>query len=88
MSRLPQSRVVVVGDFNNMMDRADRICEGKGLTGLLEKGTPTHRQGGMLDQIYSNIQGIVVEIEDNPISDHKMLKANIRFRRNQKDVSL
>ncbi len=88
LDRVPLSRVIVAGDFNMMADRARQICESVGLYGLVRSGTPTHVKGGQLDQIYTNITGIEVDVMDNPTSDHKILKAQIRFKRSRDDVNL
>ena len=42
LDRLPNSRVVVAGDFNGMATRAREICTKKGLRSLIND-TPTHR---------------------------------------------
>lgn len=85
IDRLPKSRVIVVGDFNNMTEQARQICRQKGLTSLIND-TPTHRQGGMLDQIFTNIPCAEAEVMDASFTDHKVIKVQFKFSKQDGEI--
>ena len=74
LTRLPQSRIIVAGEFNQQMDQAYNICHKFGLRGTIEKGQATHNKGGHLDQIFTNIEGLQSKLEDSELTDHKLFR--------------
>ena len=87
LDRLPKARVIVAGDFNAMTSRAREICSSKGLKSLIND-TPTHRLGGMLDQIFTNIPSSEAELSDTELSDHKLIKVQFKFRKQEGEIRL
>ena len=88
LTRLPYSRIVIAGDFNQQMDQAYRICHKFGLRETIHKGQPTHNKGGHLDQIFTNIEGLEAKLEDSELTDHKQIRLQIRFIKSQQDVDI
>ena len=54
----------------------------------MERGTITHNFGGHLDQIFTNIPGLQATMEDTGLSDHKMIRLQVRFMKDKSDVDL
>ena len=74
MSRAPESRVIVIGDFNGEMERVKGLCRTYGLTQLVEEGVPTHNKGNQLDQCFTNIEGASVKLESSELTDHQIME--------------
>ena len=87
-SRLPSSRFVISGDFNERRSEVDKLLFGKGLSQVLPEGTCTHLKGGHLDQIYSNLQLLEYETLQLPFTDHKIVNVKFRLSRNEEDVDI
>ena len=58
------------------------------MLGCLDKNTQTHNRGGHLDQVFTNIQGLTAITEDSDITDHKLIRVQIRFIKDPEDVDI
>ena len=54
--RLPQSRVIITGDFNERKPDIDKLIKKFRLNPVIQEGTVTHQKGNHLDQIYTNLK--------------------------------
>ena len=69
-ARLPSSKFVIMGDFNERTLECTSALAGKGLKALILEGTSTHNKGGHLDQVFSNLQLIRWEKQKHQFTDH------------------
>ena len=56
--RISSSRFIFAGDFNELREETEQLLIQRGLQTLLPTGATTHRAGGQLDQIFSNMRGL------------------------------
>lgn len=87
-SRLPSSRFVISGDFNERRSEVDKLLFGKGLSQVLPEGKCTDLKGGHLYQIYSNLQILEYDTLQLPFTNHKIINVKFRFSRNEEDIDI
>ena len=85
--RIPSSRFIILGNFNENRQEVERVLRSKNFAPLIIDGTPTHRLGGHLDQVFSNFGG-TSEIIQIDFSDHVAIKVNIELSKLPSDFDL
>ena len=75
------ARILVGGDINGQMDNLNAKLTKVGFRAGLEQGTPTHRDGGMLDQVWArNLiikNAMISESQDPDVTDHCCIKVTV-----------
>jgi hypothetical protein len=57
------------------------------LVPLIQEGIPTHRDGGHLDQVFTNFGGSVNQIKTD-FSDHSAFEISIQFQKEDHDFDI
>ena len=76
------SLVVVAGDFNIVGMKKTKFLSNKfNLTKALRKDMATHRKGGNLDKIWTNLETTSIELIQGleEISDHSLIQVRLRI---------
>lgn len=75
-----EARIVVGGDINREMEALNKELLVRGFTQALEPGTPTHKLGNHLDQVWvKNLtvtNALVANVVDQ-VSDHNLVKVEV-----------
>ena len=86
--RLPTSRVIIAGDFNDARDEIARYLSTKGIAPHLQEELPTNNRGGHLDQVFSNMTCDAVWVADADFTDHVVVSATFRIQRTAVGVNI
>ena len=87
----PKSSVVLAGDLNRIgMAKSDFIEKEFQLTPVLLKTDPTHRLGGHLDNVWTNlpITGTVIHSGLDHITDHSMISVKLFISKEVRTIKL
>ena len=75
------ARIIVGGDINGQMDNLNTKLTKIGFRTGLEQGTPTHRDGSMLDQVWARnliiMNALISESQDPDVTDHSCIKITV-----------
>ena len=80
LDRLPNSKIIVSGDFNERRKEITEALLKKALNPVLNEGTITHERGNHLDQIFTNL-GIMGFwcCSASDMTDHQIIKCQLSF---------
>lgn len=72
---------MLAGDYNQLYDVAHEMATHWGLTNCIERGTVTHRAGGALDQVFTNLTVVGTKITgpSEQITDHAIITVEMAF---------
>ena len=75
IQKFKKSRIIVTGDFNFHLPEVGAFLSKIGLLPVFGEGMSTHRDGGALDEVFSNVNVRAKHIVEPPTSltDHKSL---------------
>jgi endonuclease/exonuclease/phosphatase family metal-dependent hydrolase len=80
-----QAKLIIGGDFNFHISKIHPKMIQFGLTGVIARGNPTHIDGNLIDQIYTNGKSSQFAIsaptlaDGSTLSDHHTVQATISF---------
>ena len=80
LERVKSSKIIIMGDFNQYRVDLTNYLQLKGIIPAIDEGTTTHRLGGHLDQIFSNLPLAEAAVDDRVgFTDHSSLLATFKF---------
>ena len=85
-----EAKIVVGGDINGEMATLNKELLFRGFAQALDPGTPTHRLGNHLDQVWvKNLTGVraLVANEVEQVSDHNLIKVVLGANLSKKRVA-
>ncbi len=62
--KFKKSRIIVMGDFNQYCKPVTKEMKLLGLKPVFTSGIATHKQGGAIDQVFTNIRVLKKEIDE------------------------
>ena len=74
------AKIIVGGDLNGQLSRLITHLLAAGFTPALKQGTPTHRDGNMLDQLWTRnveIHNAVIAEPIDQVSDHFLIEVSL-----------
>ena len=74
------AKIIVGGDVNGMFSRVNTHLQVAGFKPALIQGTPTHREGNQLDQIWTRnvaILNAIVADSIDQVSDHRLIQVRM-----------
>jgi len=89
-SRHDHSRLVFSGDFNERLGEVTDMLQHRKLLPQIAQGVSIHSRGGHLDQVFSNLECMGVELKTlpNDISDHVKITCIFKIDKSENDYNL